>query len=246
MNTRKTGNGGNNRKPRPPFGAWVRAQTSLNGRDDWGRGVPAAASPPTGSPLQYSPALRRVTTGFGMGPGGATALSATGTPRPPTSPRWSSCSPHGTPAARGRSVRFWLPGCLTKPPPPLPGCAGGLCGSFPAGTWSGHPAWGTEPVLRTAWQSLPSIIRTRQLRSLARRPPRAYQPGRLPGILPALAVGYVVLGKDSRLDAFSGSPVRTWLLSAARCQTTDPPAVRPTRSSRTRVSVPHVSNAHGG
>ena len=52
--------------------------------DDWGRGVPAAASPPTGSPLQYSPALRRVTTGFGMGPGGATALSATGTPRPPT------------------------------------------------------------------------------------------------------------------------------------------------------------------
>ena len=41
--------------------------------------VPAAASPPTESPLQYSPALPRVTTGFGMGPGGATALSATGT-----------------------------------------------------------------------------------------------------------------------------------------------------------------------
>ena len=42
-------------------------------------GGPAAASPPAGSPPQYSPALRRVTTGFGMGPGGATALAATGT-----------------------------------------------------------------------------------------------------------------------------------------------------------------------
>ena len=46
-------------------------------------GAPAAASPPTGSPPQYSPALRRVTTGFGMGPGGANALSATGTPHRP-------------------------------------------------------------------------------------------------------------------------------------------------------------------
>jgi hypothetical protein len=49
-----------------------------------GPGAPATASPPTGLPLQYSPALPRVTTGFGMGPGGATALSATGTPDPPT------------------------------------------------------------------------------------------------------------------------------------------------------------------
>ena len=47
--------------------------------------VPAAASPPTESPLQYSPALPRVTTGFGMGPGGATALSATGTSDQPGS-----------------------------------------------------------------------------------------------------------------------------------------------------------------
>ena len=35
------------------------------------------------SPPQYSPALRRVTTGFGMGPGGAGALAATGAPDPP-------------------------------------------------------------------------------------------------------------------------------------------------------------------
>jgi hypothetical protein len=45
--------------------------------------VSATASPPMGSPPQYSPALRWVTTGFGMGPGGASALSATGTPHPP-------------------------------------------------------------------------------------------------------------------------------------------------------------------
>ena len=45
--------------------------------------VPAAASPPTALPLQYSPALHWVTTGFGMGPGGASALSATGTPQAP-------------------------------------------------------------------------------------------------------------------------------------------------------------------
>jgi hypothetical protein len=44
--------------------------------------VSAAASPPVGSPPQYSPALRWVTTGFGMGPGGASTLSATGTPHP--------------------------------------------------------------------------------------------------------------------------------------------------------------------
>src|SRR5215204_2255061 len=47
-------------------------------------GVPAAASPPVGSPPQYSPALHWVTTGFGMGPGGASTLSATGTPHPLT------------------------------------------------------------------------------------------------------------------------------------------------------------------
>jgi len=40
-----------------------------------------------GSPPQYSPALRRVTTGFGMGPGGAGALTATGAPDPPTGGR---------------------------------------------------------------------------------------------------------------------------------------------------------------
>ena len=48
----------------------------------------------------------------------------------------------------------------------------------------------------------------------------------------------LVLGRDSRLDAFSGSPVRTWLPSAAAPATTGTPAVRPPRSSRTRGSPP--------
>ena len=55
--------------------------------------MPAAASPPTGSPPQYSPALRWVTTGFGMGPGGASALSATGTPDRSVSALGRLCAP---------------------------------------------------------------------------------------------------------------------------------------------------------
>jgi hypothetical protein len=43
-------------------------------------GVCAAASPPTRFPVQYSPALPWGTTRFGMGLGGAMALSATHTP----------------------------------------------------------------------------------------------------------------------------------------------------------------------
>jgi hypothetical protein len=58
----------------------------------WGDagGVSAAASPPTGSPPQYSPALHWVTTGFGMGPGGASTLSATNTPPPSVRPHRSA------------------------------------------------------------------------------------------------------------------------------------------------------------
>ena len=48
------------------------------------RVVSAAASPPTESLPQYSPALFWVTTGFGMGPGGSRTLSATDTTLSPT------------------------------------------------------------------------------------------------------------------------------------------------------------------
>ena len=91
-----------------------------------------------------------------------------------------------------------------------------------------------------------STIRTRQLQSVASCPPRAYQPGRLPGVSRGCPLGCLVLGLDSRLDAFSGSPCRTSLPSGAGCPTTGSRAVRPSRSSRTRDGSPHTSNAHSG
>ena len=54
-----------------------------------------------------------------------------------------------------------------------------------------------------------SAIRTAQLQSVTRCPPAAYQPGHLPGALLGLPMGSDVLRRGSRLDAFSGSPVRT-------------------------------------
>jgi len=54
------------------------------------------------------------------------------------------------------------------------------------------------------------------------------------------------LGWVSHLDAFSGYPFRTWLPGGAPGGTTGTPAVRPSRSSRTRDSAPQVSCAHGG
>ncbi len=120
-----------------------------------GSGAPAAASPPVGSPPQYSPALHWVTTGFGMGPGGASALSATGAPDPP----------HGGPAAQRVSrvtSSLLLPGSapaegLIPPPaarPPRsrlrrPGqCGGsqpGVCGRWVGGGICGHR--GAVPVV---------------------------------------------------------------------------------------------------
>ena len=48
----------------------------------------------------------------------------------------------------------------------------------------------------------------------------------------------------SRLDAFSGYPVRTWLPSHAAGATTGAPEVRPSRSSRTKDSSSQLSCAH--
>ena len=57
--------------------------------------------------------------------------------------------------------------------------------------------------------------------------------------------GDLVLRGVSRLDAFSGYPVRTWLPSDATGVTTGTPAVRPSRSSRTRDGASQVSCTHG-
>ena len=62
----------------------------------------------------------------------------------------------------------------------------------------------------------------------------------------AFALGDLVLGWASHLDAFSGYPGPTWLPCAAPGGTTGTPEVSPSRSSRTRESSPQVSNTHGG
>ena len=55
----------------------------------------------------------------------------------------------------------------------------------------------------------------------------------------------LVSREASRLDAFSGYPLRTQLPGAATGVTTGTPEVRPSRSSRTRDSSSQVSNTHG-
>ena len=176
-----------------------------------GRGVPAAASPPTGSPLQYSPALRRVTTGFGMGPGGATALSATGTPRPPRPapamvvpvrapshgsgacpPRmgcWSWCS-------SGLVFWFWCAGLGAYINHEARTCRGA---DSPLGCspQARCPAWGTEPKRRAH-----GVVVARRPRSLGRVSSGRLPAVHLPPINPVISRGaYLIMSGTRRLGA---------------------------------------------
>ena len=56
-------------------------------------------------------------------------------------------------------------------------------------------------------------------------------------------MGNLISEGASRLDAFSVYPVRTWLPCYALGRTTGAPAVRPSRSSRTKDSSPQISYA---
>ena len=62
--------------------------------------------------------------------------------------------------------------------------------------------------------------------------------------LPTCVVGYLILRCVSCLDAFSVYHIRTRLPGYALGSTTDAPVVRPTWSSRTRVSSSQISSAH--
>ena len=73
--------------------------------------------------------------------------------------------------------------------------------------------------------------------------PLTYLPCRLQGVLLACAMGYLILRGASRLDAFSVYPFRTWLPGYAMDMTTGAPAVRPSRSSRTKDSSSQISYA---
>ena len=59
-------------------------------------------------------------------------------------------------------------------------------------------------------------------------------------------MGYPVLRGASRLDAFSVYPFRTRLLCLALGSPADTPAVRPSRSSRTKDGSPQISCARAG
>ncbi len=59
-------------------------------------------------------------------------------------------------------------------------------------------------------------------------------------------LGYLILRGASRLDAFSVYPVRTWLPCHGPGRPTGTPAVRPSRSSRTKDSSSQISYACAG
>src|SRR3982751_5674528 len=59
-------------------------------------------------------------------------------------------------------------------------------------------------------------------------------------------MGSLISRWASRLDAFSGYPIQTWLISGAVGTTTDTPEVCSLRSSRTRSDSSQASSAHGG
>ena len=77
-------------------------------------------------------------------------------------------------------------------------------------------------------------------------PPFTYLPRRLQGVLLPYGMGNLIFRGASRLDAFSVYPFQTWLLCDALGSTTDTPAVRPSRSSRTKDSSYQISSACAG
>jgi hypothetical protein len=86
----------------------------------------------------------------------------------------------------------------------------------------------------------PRPISTRQLHALPR-----FHPGPINLVFfqGSYILGNLILRRASRLDAFSAYPSRTWLPSGAPGGTTGTPAVRPSRSSRTKDSPSQISCA---
>ena len=106
---------------------------------------------------------------------------------------------------------------------------GAACGAL--AVWPGDAVVGSERyrVIRTARLRPLPILYLRPIDVMVYHGPR----------------GGLVLRGASRLDAFSGYPVRTWLPSCATGVTTGAPEVRPSRSSRTRDRSSQVSYTHG-
>ena len=94
-------------------------------------------------------------------------------------------------------------------------------------------------------KSSPRLISIGQLYITAFTPP-TYQPCCLQGVLLAYAMGYLILKRVSRLDAFSVYLNRTPLPCYAAGATTGAQLVRSSRSSRTKDKPSQVSYAHDG
>ena len=95
-------------------------------------------------------------------------------------------------------------------------------------------------------RSSPRPISTAQLKGLPLLHPRPINQLVSLGSYPVDPVGDLILGWASHLDAFSAYPIQTWLPGGAPGGTTGALEVCPTRSSRTEVSSPQISCAHGG
>ena len=94
-------------------------------------------------------------------------------------------------------------------------------------------------------RSSPRPISIGQLHVAVFTPP-TYQPCCLQGVLLPFGMGYLILKRVSRLDAFSVYLNRTPLLCRATGVTTDAQLVRSSRSSRTKDKPSQVSYAHDG
>jgi hypothetical protein len=92
-------------------------------------------------------------------------------------------------------------------------------------------------------RSSPRTISTGQLKTLLPLHTRPIYLIFYEGSYQIHSVGDLILRLASRLDAFSAYPSRTWVSSRASGDTTGTPAVRPSRSSRTRDRSSQISCA---
>ena len=194
----------------------------------WRSGGRPADPAATRSPAPWGAvpwARRGFTAEFGMGSGGAPALSAAGSGgRPP------GRAGRARPVSVGRSV--------------VGRSAGGRAAGAVVGSGS-PPRAARRPLAGGAVAAggveVVRAIRTGQLRASPRVHTRPID----------VVVSHgpwlrgLVLGGASRLDAFSGYPARAWPPGCAAGATTGPPEARPPRSSRTGGGSPQASDARG-
>ena len=157
--------------------------------------------------------------------------------------------PGSTLGARGLSVR--VRDGSARVPPAVGADSQGRCNTSPSGVHS-HPLGLVSFQIGQDPSGIPGHLPCQTTRPLStgrlRTLPRFHlRPIKQVVFLwpwgSAEALREEVLGGDSRLDAFSGSPFRTRLPGGAAGATTGSPEVRPPRSSRTGGGLPHSSCA---